>query len=131
MSARIVEVLVFDGCPNVAPTLERVQAAIAAARKEGITLRILRVKTDEQAREVHFLGSPSVRVDGLDVETSARSRAYFGLQCRVYDVGGRLEGAPPVEWIRAALSGAACTSVPTSAAIPARGCCAADRGSRG
>ena len=106
MSARTVEVLFFDGCPNVEPTLERVRAAIAQAGADGVSVRLVKVETSEHAQEVGFLGSPSVRVDGADVETSARSRGDFALQCRIYDAGdGRLEGAPPVQWIHAALTG--------------------------
>ena len=123
MSARTVEVLFFDGCPNVERALERVRAAVAQAGAEGVSVRLVKVETSEQAREVRFLGSPSVRVDGADVETSARSRADFGLQCRVYDSGGRLEGAPPVQWIHAALTGVGSTGArPTPA--PAHDCCA-------
>ena len=126
MSTRTVEVLFFDGCPNVEPTLERVRAAIsqAGAGADGVSVRLVKVETSEHAHEVGFLGSPSVRVDGADVETSARSRGDFALQCRVYDAGGgRLEGAPPVQWIHAALTSGASTGTPPAPA-PAHDCCA-------
>jgi hypothetical protein len=126
MSVRTVEILFFDGCPNVEPTIERVQAAIASACKDGISVRLVKVETDEHARQVGFLGSPSVRVDGLDVETGARSRADFGLQCRVYQTGGRLDGAPPFDWIRAALTGTA-SAGSAEAPAPVHDCCAPGR----
>lgn len=101
MSTRTIEILFFDGCPNLTATVERVRAAAGEA---DVILRLHRVESETEAREAHFLGSPSVRVDGIDVEPDARSRTDFALQCRVYprELGG-LEGAPPAELIRAAL----------------------------
>jgi hypothetical protein len=61
------------------------------------------VETEEQAEQLGFLGSPSVRVDGVDVEPHARPATGNGMRCRVYQVSGRLDGAPALEWIQAAL----------------------------
>jgi hypothetical protein len=67
------------------------------------------------------------RVDGIDVDSSANERDDYGLQCRVYVVNGRLEGAPPMAWIASALgaSDAAATSTASSeeAAPSAPACC--------
>jgi hypothetical protein len=121
---RTVEVLFFDGCPNVERALERVRAAIASTRVDDVSVRLVKVETEETAREVGFLGSPSVRVDGVDVEASARARSDFALTCRVYQQGERLDGAPPVDWIRAALVGDAAADPPSTPA-PAHDCCVA------
>jgi hypothetical protein len=45
----------------------------------------------------------SVRVNGLDVDVSARTRSDLGLQCRIYAFEGRILGAPPTPWIAEAL----------------------------
>jgi len=101
MSTRTIEILFFDGCPNLNSAVER---ARAAAGDTDVILRLHSVESDEEAREARFLGSPSVRVDGVDVEPAARGRTDFALQCRVYPrEHGGLEGAPPIEMIRAAL----------------------------
>jgi hypothetical protein len=102
MSARRVDVLVFDGCPNVDLTVARVREAIALTGRDA-TVRVVHVETEARAKELAFLGSPSVRVDDVDVEEAAQSRNEYGLQCRIYDAEGRLEGAPPTAWIAAAL----------------------------
>jgi hypothetical protein len=52
------------------------------------------------ARELRFLGSPTVRINGMDIEPSARSRNYYGMMCRTYDGGG----VPPEDLIRMAVS---------------------------
>jgi hypothetical protein len=104
MSACRVDVLMFDGCPNVELTLARVREAVAAVGGE-VAVRVVRVETEERARELAFLGSPSVRVDDVDVQEDAWSATNYGLQCRIYEEAGRLEGAPPAAWITAALRG--------------------------
>lgn len=105
MGTRQVEVLVFDGCPNLEPAVECAREAIAHA-KVLADLRLVRIETDDEAKRLRFLGSPTVRVDGVDVEPAVANRDDFGLQCRVYSVAGRYQGTPPVEWIAAALRNA-------------------------
>jgi hypothetical protein len=100
--SELVEVLVFDGCPNVETALQRARGAIAAA-KVPARVQLVRVADDDQARRLRFLGSPTVRVNGADVDPTAAGREDYGMQCRVYATGGRFEGAPPVDWITAAL----------------------------
>lgn len=102
---RHVEVLFFDGCPNVDLATSRVRQAIASAGVQA-DVQLVRIEGDDDAVRRRFLGSPTVRVDGSDVDGAAEARTDFGLQCRVYSVDGQLEGAPPVAWIEAALRGA-------------------------
>ena len=64
-------------------------------------MRLVLVGTTGEASERRFLGSPTVRVDGRDVE--ATRSTMFGLHGRGYFVDGRVDRAPPTSWIRAAL----------------------------
>jgi hypothetical protein len=86
-----IEVLYFDGCPNHKPSLERVRQVLA---EEGLFAEVLEVNVSEPsiAQKVGFLGSPSIRVNGLDVEPEARSERAYGMMCRTYAVNGRREG---------------------------------------
>lgn len=96
-----IDVLYFDDCPNHLPTVERINTIL---REEGCSaeVREVLVPSAEAARQVKFLGSPSVRVNGIDIEPTARDRKDFGLMCRRY-VGG----IPSHELIRAAIRSAA------------------------
>lgn len=62
-----------------------------------------RIESDEEARQRRFLGSPSVRVEGQDVEPGAGARQDYGMKCRLYRTPQGLERVPPRDWIRAAL----------------------------
>lgn len=100
-----IEVLYFDGCPNHAAAVERVREVL---REEGIEAEVVEVNVRDEAsaRDVGFLGSPTIRVNGIDVEPAVRSSREYGMMCRTYAVGQKREGAPPKELIRAALRGA-------------------------
>ena len=100
-----IEVLYFDGCPNHKPAVKRVQQLLS---EESVSAEVLEVDVSDAsiAQEVGFLGSPSVRVNGLDVEPEARAAREYGMMCRTYSVDGRREGLPSREMLRQAIQGA-------------------------
>src|SRR6266852_754931 len=97
-----VEILYFAGCPNHPPAVGRVREALL---REGVSAEMGEVELQDAdtARVVGFLGSPTIRIDGRDVEPAARSAQAFGLTCRTYVYDGYRTGVPPIEWIRAAV----------------------------
>jgi hypothetical protein len=98
-----IDLLYFAGCPNYEALLPRLRALLAEAGV-GDEVRLVRVESEEEALMQRFLGSPSVRIRGRDVEPGAERRDDFGLKCRLYQTPGGLSGAPPDEWVRAALA---------------------------
>jgi hypothetical protein len=97
-----IEMLSFDGCPNRDVALERL---LAALETECLTAEVTEVLvTDPAAAEaLRFLGSPTVRINGIDVAPFARALDRFGFMCRTYQTEHGTEGAPSLETIRAAL----------------------------
>ena len=63
----LVEILYFDGCPNHKPALALVERV---SRELGIKPEVRLVNVPDQATAVRlrFLGSPTVRVGGTDVD---------------------------------------------------------------
>jgi hypothetical protein len=96
-----VEVLFFEGCPNHVPTVQLARE-VAAALGVAAEVREVAVETAEDAEALRFLGSPSVRVNGRDIEPDADGRTDFALSCRVYGSSG----VPPRDWMLAALEAA-------------------------
>jgi len=90
-----IELLRFEDCPNSAPALERIQTVL---QSEGIdaTVVAIEVDTPDEAQRLRFLGSPSIRVNGVDIEPEARGRTDFGLMCRTYRDGETVTGLPPI-----------------------------------
>lgn len=92
-----IEVLYFDDCPNHQPTVEIIKSVLHEEGCEA-NIREVLVPDFETAQRVRFLGSPTVRVNGIDIEPTAQNRTYFGLMCRRYT-----GGIPSRELIRAAI----------------------------
>lgn len=114
-----IELLYFEDCPNYEALLPRVRELLAdAGEREEVELR--RIETDDEARRQRFLGSPTVRVDGVDVDPDAGERDDFGLKCRLYTTPEGIRRVPPDEWIRSALRRSARGGGSTGAA-PASG----------
>ena len=92
-----IEVLYFDGCPNHLPATERVRAVVG---QEGVSAEVseIEVKDLSQAKALAFPGSPTIRVNGLDIEPALRGSADTGFACRRYP-----GGLPSEEMIRRAL----------------------------
>ena len=101
-----VELLYFDDCPSCAELLPRLRELLAS---EGVDqeVELRRVETPEDAERERFLGSPTVRIDGEDVDPTAKDRDDFGLECRLYLTEEGLARTPPESWIRAKLDRAA------------------------
>ncbi|MCC7196384.1 MAG: cation transporter [Gemmatimonadaceae bacterium] len=110
-----VEVFYFAGCPNHEATTELVREV---ARELGLRVDVeeVEVTSAEGAARLRFLGSPSVRVNGVDIEPSARSSEAYAYACRTYHGGG----VPPREVIGAALKeSAGCGAPGGSGGLPA------------
>jgi|SRR5262249_14153936 len=100
-----IELLYIRDCPNRLPTVQTVKDIL---RESGLRLDIAETEIGNaaQAAKLSFLGSPTVRVDGEDVEPGAVEAKDYGVSCRSYLVNGRRQGTPDPEWIRQAIRGA-------------------------
>ncbi len=87
-----IEVLHFSGCPHAGEALKLAQET-AARLSPGSPVDPVPVETEEEARSTGFLGSPSIRIDGVDIEGRGGEPPAFA--CRIYEGGA---GAPP-EWM--------------------------------
>jgi hypothetical protein len=97
-----VEILGFAGCPHFLPAVERARSALNKAGVEGVICQI-NVECGQAVGDLRFLGSPTIRINGLDVEFAARTASEFGFGCRTYLVNGKRQGLPPQEWIETAI----------------------------
>lgn len=97
----MIEILYFDGCPNHAPTLDLAREVLGELGLAAEILEVL-VETPDEAERERFLGSPSVRVNGRDIEPEAEKRTEFALSCRMYESGGVPPKALLVEALREA-----------------------------
>jgi hypothetical protein len=102
LSNPVVEILYFAGCPNyqaAAALVERVSAELGISPE----MRLVNVSDEEAARRLCFLGSPTIRVAGRDVEPGAEERENYVLACRIYRGEQGVSGQPDERWVHDAL----------------------------
>ena len=102
----VVDFLYWEACPSHDQAYERLTAALA---DEGVQARIKRVQvsTDQQAADLHFPGSPTIRIDGRDLQPEVAADSPPALTCRLYILeDGRPSPLPSRDMIRRALQAA-------------------------
>lgn len=97
-----IEILYVPGCPNYQPAFEMLRAVVASEAVQD-EIHCVSVSTEAQAKELLFSGSPTIRVNGKDVELDKTSAP--GLACRLYP---SRSGVPSEEMLRRAVSEAKC-----------------------
>ncbi len=77
-----IEILYVPGCPHLQPAAELVEEVLLEA---GIRAEVRQVPVADEATAttLRFAGSPTVLVNGLDVEPAVGAREG-GLSCRLY-----------------------------------------------
>jgi hypothetical protein len=97
-----VEFLYWAGCPSHPQALRELQAAMGELGIDTDAIVVREVATDDAADAERFTGSPTIRIDGVDVQDPGEEPT--GLTCRVYHRrDGRVSPVPDPEDIRDAL----------------------------
>ena len=96
-----VSFLYYEDCPSHDLALERLGEVMAEESILG-EVEVIKVETEEQARELRFVGSPTIRVDGQDIDPPRDST--YALTCRAYRLeDDRISPLPSKDMIRRAL----------------------------
>jgi hypothetical protein len=98
-----VELYYWDGCPSHPEALALLESVLAERGIEA-PIEVHEVRTDEEAAALRFPGSPTIRIDGRDVDPAgADSRPV--LTCRIYRLpDGRVSPVPSREQLEEAIT---------------------------
>ena len=98
-----IELLYWKGCPSYAEARELLDGVLGErAIEEPVEMR--EVRTQEEAEALRFPGSPTIRIDGRDVDP-AGAAARPALRCRIYHLpDGRVSPLPAREQLEEALT---------------------------
>lgn len=89
----MVEFLWWEGCPSWDEALQMLREEMAALGLDPATVEMREMHTDADAEREEFVGSPTIRVEGLDVQPPKAEP--IGLTCRVYRLrDGRISALP-------------------------------------
>ena len=95
-----VELLYFDECPSYQAAERLLREALAEDGLPG-QIEMIRVGDDADAQRLSFLGSPTIRINGID--PFAHGEASYGMECRVFVTPEGLKGWPSKEMLHDAL----------------------------
>jgi hypothetical protein len=98
-------VLTVAGCPQRDAAIALVHRACAELGSTA-EIRVIDIPDQQAAEQARFLGSPTIRVDGRDVEPDADRYAEYICSCRIYQSQHGLRGLPEEAWVRQALQDA-------------------------
>lgn len=93
-----IDILHVKPCPNYEPAEELVRE-VANALNVPVDVTSIEIRTVAEARQEGFRGSPTIRVNGRDVEPESDGACESGLACRTY----RGQGIPPRAWVERAI----------------------------
>jgi hypothetical protein len=109
-----VELLFWEGCPSHPKALAELRTAMADAGQNPETVIVREVSTEAEAVRERFVGSPTIRIEGVDIQPPGEEP--LGLTCRVYHRrDGRISPTPDPADVRDALrAGQAATATERS-----------------
>jgi hypothetical protein len=98
-----IEFLYWEGCPSY-PEARQLLDDVLSERRIDAEVNVREVQSQAEAETLRFPGSPTIRVDGRDVDPAGAS-ARPGLMCRIYHKpDGAVSPVPTREQLEAALS---------------------------
>jgi hypothetical protein len=102
-----VELLWWEGCPSTERALTAVREALTDLGLGDVEVRMREVRSDADAEDSRFVGSPTILIDGVDLVPAAADE-QIGLSCRIYRRrDGRVSPIPDPDDLREALREAA------------------------
>jgi hypothetical protein len=78
-----IELLWWEGCPSHPSALEELRAVMQEEGADPDSIQLREVTSDEEAARERFFGSPTIRIDGEDVQEPPEGTPV-ALTCRVY-----------------------------------------------
>jgi hypothetical protein len=100
-----VEFLWWRDCPSWERALEGLRKAMRERGLDPESIELIEIDTEADAGRERFVGSPTIRVDGRDVQPASPDEPA-GLTCRIYRRrDGRTSPLPDPLDVRAALAG--------------------------
>jgi hypothetical protein len=100
-----IELLFWEGCPSHPKALAELRATMADLGLDPNAIVVREVRTDSDAEREHFVGSPTIRIDGIDIQPT--NGEPLGLTCRIYHRrNGRISPTPDPADVRDALAAA-------------------------
>ena len=97
-----IGILFIEGCPGLLSITDSLTDIIAEEAVDADITLIL-VETPEDAKRLQFTGSPTVRINGRDIDSNMKTIKDYGLRSRHYYINGKRSDYPTKSMIRDAI----------------------------
>ena len=88
-----IQILYFEGCPNVEAARNLISDALDQAAISA-KVSLVEVVDNDDAITKKFIGSPSFRINGEDIEQNGKTEETYSMRCRLYSAEDGLSGLP-------------------------------------
>ena len=95
----LIRLLFFEGCPHSEAAFDLVRR-VAGAECPDAVYETIEITSQAEAVRLRCLGSPTIHINGVDIDPAARNRTDFGFACRLYGPSGIPEAGMIAEAIR-------------------------------
>ena len=92
-----IEILYFNDCPSWKIVLHDLREVLGKLEINS-DISLVEVETHNEAIKYKFVGSPTIRINNIDIFPTKQND--YGLGCRVYQTPQGLKGSPTKEMIR-------------------------------
>jgi len=92
-----IDLLYFEDCPSWESGLLNLKKVIET-EKISAKIKLVKIVNEDQAQKEHFLGSPSFRVNGIDLWPEEGNQ--YILNCRVYKTPSGMQGTPTIDMLK-------------------------------
>lgn len=100
-----MELLYWEGCPSYPRALSDLKSSMASLDLDPSQVIVRELTTDAEAQAERFVGSPTIRINGSDIQPS--DEQHFALVCRIYHRrDGRVSPTPDPQDLNQALRSA-------------------------
>ncbi len=97
-----ISIYFIEGCPGLSAVRDNVKEIIAEETVNA-EINLVLIETREEAGRLQFTGSPTVRINGKDIDSNMKTIKDYGLRSRHYYVNGKKLDSPSKRMIRDAI----------------------------
>ena len=97
----VIEVLYIEDCPFWREVAKTIEEALKESKIKAVVKRV-KVSSEDEAKRLRFPGSPTVRINGVDIDPMVKETTG-AIGCRVYMYQGKIYEFPPKELIAEAV----------------------------
>jgi len=102
MAMLSIDVLYYEDCPHYIEAVKTLKEVLSEESVEA-QVNMVKVAKGGEAEAFGFVGSPTILIDGHDVQRGTDHTSPFQGHCRIYRYKGNVFEIPPKDMIRDAL----------------------------